>query len=47
MVPKIVLQIVCTPIAIVTVTLYVVVVAIDTTAHNVLGEVWRERVGSM
>jgi hypothetical protein len=47
MVPKIVLQIVCTPVAIVTVTLYVVLIIIDTNASYVFGEVWRERVGTL
>ena len=47
MVSNIVLQIVCTPVAIVAVTLYVVVVGIDTAASNVFGKVWRERVGPL
>lgn len=47
MVPKIVLQILCTPVAIVTVTLYIVVVGIDTTADSVFVKVWRERVGDL
>lgn len=47
MVPKIVLQVICTPVAIVTVTLYVVVVGIDNVSENVFGKVWRERVGPL
>ena len=38
---EIVLEIVCIPVAVTAVTMYVVVVAIDTTARNVFGEVWR------
>jgi len=45
MVPKIVLQILCTPVAIVAVTLYFTVIVIDGTANKLFGEVWRERVG--
>jgi hypothetical protein len=47
MVSNIVLQIICTPVAIVTVTLYVVVIGIDAAASNVFGKVWRERVGHL
>ncbi len=47
MVPKIVLQILCTPVAIVAVTLYFTVIVIDGAASNVFGKVWRERVGPM
>ena len=42
-----IVEILCTPVAMVTVTLYVVVVGIDTTASKVFGEVWRERVGRL
>lgn len=41
MVPDFVFEIVCIPIAIAAVTLYVVVVAIDTTCRDVFGEVCR------
>ena len=47
MVQNIVLEVVCIPVAIIAVTLYVVVVIIDTTAHSVFGIVWRNKVGHM
>lgn len=45
MVPKSVLDVLCIPVAVTTVTLYVVVISIDGAAHSVFGKVWRERVG--
>ena len=41
MVPKIILEIACMPVAITAVTLYVVVVAIDTTSRKIFGDAWR------
>ena len=39
------LEIVCIPVAVVAVTIYVVVVGIDTAAHSVFGKVQRDKVG--
>lgn len=47
MVTKIVLRILCTPVAIVAVTLYVVTLGFDSVASIVFGEVWRESVGPL
>ncbi len=47
MVPKFVVELGCIPVAIIAVTLYVVVVGIDTAAHSAFGKVWREKVGYM
>ena len=47
MIPKAVLDLVCIPIVVVAVTLYVVVVGIDTTANSTFGKVWRDKVGHM
>lgn len=47
MIPNFVIEIVCIPVAVVAVSLYVVVVSIDTASHSVFGEVWRNRVGDM
>ena len=41
MVPEIIIEIVCMPIAVTTLTMYIVVVGIDSTARNVFGKVWR------
>jgi hypothetical protein len=37
----VILEIMCMPIAVTALTLYVVVVAIDTTSRNVFGDAWR------
>lgn len=42
MVPKSVLVVLCIPVAVTTVTLYVVVISMDATAHSVFGKVWSE-----
>ena len=47
MVPKFVVELACVPVAIIAVTLYVVVVGIDTATHSVFGKVWRDKVGCM
>jgi hypothetical protein len=47
MVPKFVIDLVCIPVAITAVTLYIVVIGIDTASHSVFGKVWREKVGCM
>lgn len=47
MVPKFVVEVMCIPVAFTTVTLYVLVVAIDTAAHSIFGKVWREKVGPL
>jgi len=40
MIPKFVAEIVCMPISITAVTMYVVLVGIDNTARNIFGELW-------
>jgi hypothetical protein len=47
MVPKSVLELVCIPVAVIAVTLYVVVIGIDTAAQSAFGKVWRDKVGNM
>lgn len=47
MVTNFVLEIVCIPVAVIAVTLYVVVVGVDTAANSAFGTVWRNKVGRM
>ena len=47
MVTNCVIEVVCIPVAVIAVTLYVVVVGLDTAAHSAFGKVWRKKVGEM